>query len=103
VQSAPLWLMKPTLPGRAMAPAKVAFSPRRGFIRPRQFGPNQPHVAASRLCKDLPLQLGAGRTSLFGSRRDDDGPLDAHVGALTDDARDHRRRRDDDSEIRGLG
>ena len=25
--SAPLWLMKPTLPGRAMAAAKVAFRP----------------------------------------------------------------------------
>ena len=39
VQSAPLWLMKPTLPGRAIVLAKVAFNPLCGTITPRQFGP----------------------------------------------------------------
>ena len=39
VQSAPLWLMKATFPGRAMVEAKVAFSPVIGFITPRQLGP----------------------------------------------------------------
>ena len=39
VSRAPLWLMKATLPGRAMVCAKVAFSPRTGFITPRQLGP----------------------------------------------------------------
>ena len=39
VHSAPLWLMNATLPGRATRCAKVAFSPRTGFITPRQFGP----------------------------------------------------------------
>ena len=39
VSSAPLWLMKPTLPGRAMALAKVAFRCVAGRITPRQFGP----------------------------------------------------------------
>ncbi|MFA5914327.1 MAG: hypothetical protein WC830_12290 [Burkholderiales bacterium] len=39
VSSAPLWLMKPTVPGRAMALAKVALRCVRGRITPRQFGP----------------------------------------------------------------
>ena len=39
VHSAPLWLMNATLPGRAMSAANVAFSPFKGFITPRQFGP----------------------------------------------------------------
>ena len=39
MQRAPLWLRKPTLPGRAIAPAKVALRPVSGFITPRQFGP----------------------------------------------------------------
>ncbi len=39
VQSAPLWLRKATLPGRAMPAAKVAFSFAVGAMTPRQFGP----------------------------------------------------------------
>ena len=39
VHRAPLWLMKATLPGRAMLLAKVAFSPSTGFMTPRQLGP----------------------------------------------------------------
>ena len=39
MHSAPLWLMKPTEPGRAMVVAKVAFMPDSGLITPRQFGP----------------------------------------------------------------
>ena len=39
VSNAPLWLMNATLPGRAIVCANVAFSPRTGFITPRQFGP----------------------------------------------------------------
>ena len=39
VQSAPLWLMKPTLPGFAMSAAKVAFNLLLGTITPKQFGP----------------------------------------------------------------
>ena len=39
VKSAPLWLRKPTLPGRAIAPAKVALKPEFGLITPKEFGP----------------------------------------------------------------
>jgi hypothetical protein len=39
VHSAPLWLMNATFPCRAIAEAKVAFSPVAGLIAPRQFGP----------------------------------------------------------------
>ena len=39
VQSAPLWLMNPILPGSASGFAKVAFKPMCGNITPTQFGP----------------------------------------------------------------
>ena len=39
MHSAPLWLMNPTLPGRAIALANVALRPVSGLITPRQFGP----------------------------------------------------------------
>ncbi len=39
VSSAPLWLMKATLPDLAISPAKVALSPVGGRITPRQLGP----------------------------------------------------------------
>ena len=39
VQRAPLWLMNPTFPGNAMPRAKVALSPVRGLMTPRQLGP----------------------------------------------------------------
>jgi hypothetical protein len=51
VSRAPLWLSSATLPGRAMAPAKVALKPDGGFITPRQFGPTTrilPRLASSR-------------------------------------------------------
>ena len=54
VHSAPLWLMKPTLPGRAIALANVAFSPVSGLITPRQFGPMtriRPRRASSTTCR----------------------------------------------------
>jgi hypothetical protein len=41
VQSAPLWLINPTLPERAMALEKVALSPEWGFIKPKQFMPQR--------------------------------------------------------------
>ena len=46
VHSAPLWLMKPTEPGRAMVVAKVAFRPVSGLITPRQLGPITRMLAA---------------------------------------------------------
>ena len=39
VQSAPLWLMNPMLPGNAKGFANVAFKPMCGSITPTQFGP----------------------------------------------------------------
>ena len=54
VQSAPLWLMKPTVPGRAMPAANVALSLVPGTMTPRQFGPTMricPFRASSRTCR----------------------------------------------------
>ena len=39
VHNAPDWLIKPTLPRRAMVVANVALRPDTGLITPRQFGP----------------------------------------------------------------
>ena len=39
VHIAPLWLKKPTVPGRAILCAKVALNPVMGLMTPRQFGP----------------------------------------------------------------
>ena len=54
MQSAPLWLMNPTDPGRAMPAAKVAFSFPFGTITPRQFGPTTricPRRASASTCR----------------------------------------------------
>src|SRR5215204_2529457 len=51
VSKAPLWLRSATLPGRAIAPAKVALRPVGGFMTPRQLGPTiliLPRLASSR-------------------------------------------------------
>jgi hypothetical protein len=52
VQSAPLWLRNPTVPGRAMPAAKVALSFPPGAMTPRQFGPTmriRPRRASARI------------------------------------------------------
>src|ERR687897_63354 len=59
VQRAPLWLRKPMLPGRAMAPAKVAFRPVAGFIRPGAVGEEPPAPPPPRLLQDAAFQLEA--------------------------------------------
>ena len=86
VQSAPLWLMKPTLPGRAMAAAKVAFSPCSGLITPRQLGPTMRMSAAARLGQDLAFQFAPGGADLLEAGRNHDGGLHAVLGAIVDDA-----------------
>src|SRR5579871_152714 len=61
VQSAPLWLMNPTDPGRAMVVAKVAFNPVSGAITPRQLGPmtrTLPARASSRTCRSKAAPSG---------------------------------------------
>ena len=61
MQSAPLWLMKPTLPRRAMVVAKVALRPLVGLITPRQLGPMMrilPRRACSRICRSSSTPAG---------------------------------------------
>ena len=88
VHSAPLWLMKATLPGRATLRAKVAFSPRIGFITPRQFGPMS-RILPRMISRDLPLQFLAVLAKLFEAGRDDDRRRNAHLHRLRDQVR-HR-------------
>ena len=70
VQSAPLWLMKPMLPGSASGFANVAFKPMCGSITPTQFGPMIRILPRSR--ENLFFQLRTGRSALFESGRDND-------------------------------
>ena len=77
VQSAPLWLMKPTMPGRAMPLAKVALMPVSGLITPRQLGPMMRMRRGAGRGENFLLQLGAFRADLLEAGRDDDGALDA--------------------------
>ena len=64
VHSAPLWLMKPTLPGRAIAPANVALRPLQGAITPRQFGPISRIRPRRASASDLALQAQRPRRPL---------------------------------------
>ena len=61
VQRAPLWLKKPTVPGRAIWAANVALRPGAGPHHAQAVGPDQPHPAAPGLLEHLALELGALR------------------------------------------
>src|ERR1022692_4969738 len=103
VQSAPLWLMKPTLPGRAMAEAKVALSPVRGLITPRQLGPMMrmlPRRASNRVWRSSSSPAG---TDLLEARRNTDAGLDAFLRALVDNTGHGGRRCHDHGQIHLLG
>ena len=77
MHSAPLWLMKPTEPGRAMVVAKVAFRPVSGLITPRQLGPMTRMLARLRLRQQLALQRRAFRADFLEAGRDHDGAAHA--------------------------
>ena len=63
MHSAPLWLRKPTFPGRAIWAAKVAFSPCRAHDA-QAVRADKPHPPR-RACSRSPLELGpAGPISL---------------------------------------
>ena len=102
VHRAPLWLMKPTLPGRAMPAAKVALRPVSGLITPRQLGPMM-RMLPRRASIRLAFQFQSGRADLLEAGRNDDGALDAFLGAFADDAGHAGGRRDDDGQVHLLG
>ena len=103
MQRAPLWLRKPTVPGRAISAAKVAFRPRHGVHHAQAVGPDQPHPPAPRLLQHLPLELGPLRADLLEPGRDDDRPLHPGLDALADHAGHGRRRGHDDRQVDRLG
>ena len=59
MQSAPLWLKKPTFPGRAIWVANVALRPESGPHDSEAVGPDQAHAAAPGLLEDPALEQGA--------------------------------------------
>ena len=77
--------MKATVPGRAIAPASVAFSPVYGLMTPRQFGPMR------RIVPPLPQHVALERRSRFAhfpeTGGDDHGALHAGAGAFADNVR----------------
>lgn len=88
MHKAPLWLMKATLPGRAMAPARLALIPVSGDITPREFGPmirNPP-----RRGHDLLLETESLSPALSEAGGENDGTLDPNGGALGNGAGDCR-------------
>ena len=103
VHRAPLWLMKPTLPGRAIADGEGGVDARDRAHDAEAVGADDAHRPAARFLENLPLQLGAGLAGLLETGRDDDRAFHAGVDALADDAGHGRRRRDDDGEIDGVG
>ena len=72
VHSAPLWLMKATLPGRATERAKGRVQPANRIHHAQAVRADEPHLAANGL-RDLPLQLLAVLAGLLEAGRDDDG------------------------------
>ena len=98
MHNAPLWLMKATLPGRAMLWANVAFRPVIGFITPRQFGPITPHLSANEV-GNLTLQILAVLAKFLEARRDDNGSGDAQAHRLANDIGNGIRRGADDYEV----
>ena len=110
VQSAPLWLMKPTLPGRAIALAKVAFRRVRGAHHAQAVRADDPHLAArlfaaiwrSSSAPAAPVSLNPAEMTIapftpaathsptipgtVGGGRDDDRQVDrlGHVGDHSD-------------------
>ena len=99
VQSAPHWLMKPTLPGLAMVAAKVALTPMFGIITPRQFGPTMRMLPRARLGENLPFELHACRPGFLEAGGNDDGAADAGLDAILDDAGDGLGRRANHREV----
>ena len=99
VHRAPDWLMKATLPRRAMPAAKVALTPLMGFITPRQFGPDEAHVAAPGMGQHLALEFHSRRAGFLEAGRDDHRAGNPEVGRFADDARDNRRGRGDHDQV----
>ena len=90
VQSAPLWLMKPMLPGSASGLANVAFKPMCGSITPTQFGPM---IRIRPRCARISFSSSsAGWSAFLESGGDDDRALHAGGRAFANDARDRCRR-----------
>ena len=86
VQRAPLWLMKPTLPGRAMAAAKVAFKFAAGHHDAEAVRPDDAHAGLGGFRQHLAFEFHAGRADFLEAGGDDDGALDARRAAILDDA-----------------
>ena len=97
VQSAPLWLMKPMLPGSAKRPRE-----RRVQADVRQHHayavrPDDPHLSAS--LENLLFEFGPGRSTFLESSRDDDGTFHTRGCTFGDDSRNCCCRRGDHSKI----
>ena len=87
VHSAPLWLMKPTLPGRAMPRREGGVQAGERAHHAQAVGADDAHVALARFLEQLPLQLRALRPDFLEAGRDHDRRLDARRRALPDDSR----------------
>ena len=103
MHSAPLWLMKPTLPRRAMVVAKVAFKPLIGTHYTQAVRSDDSHIAAAGMLQNLAFQLCTFSPHLFEAGGDNDGAFYAKVNRVLDDARDGRSWRDNNDQIHNFG
>ena len=72
MQSAPLWLRKPTLPGLRHGGGEGGVQAGQRAHHAQAVRADDPHPAAPRLLQDLPLQLRALGPDLLEAGRDDD-------------------------------
>ena len=86
--SAPLWLTKPTVPGRGDAGRERRVEPVGGFMTPRQLGPTTRIPFARAVARTWRSSSAPAGPDLLEAGRDDDDALDAGRGALLDHGRD---------------
>ena len=82
VQRAPLWLMKPTLPGASHRAGKGSVEAGQRTHHAEAVRPDNAQVPSTRLFQDLLLHLGTCCAAFLETSRDDNGPFDPSLDTL---------------------
>ena len=86
MHNAPLWLMKPTEPGRAMVVAKVALKPGKRAHNAQAIRADDADVGGLCFFEELALQFRALRADFLEAGGDDDGAAHPVFAAFPNDA-----------------
>ena len=103
MHSAPLWLMKATLPGARHCWSERGIEAADRIHDAQAIGPDQAHAAVAQLLQNLALEFLAVFAVLFESGGDDDGTAHSRGDALADHAGHGFGGSDDDGEVDCLG